>query len=94
MSSFSLGLALCSDSSEASRNSPTFAVTVSRAVLRLIARRYELSSSLLVSRGVDDPVNASPVHLFGGIVGALGLYAVMQALFACVSDCDCSIDEA
>ncbi len=33
-------------------------------------RRYEFSSSLLVSRVIDDPVNASPVHLFGGIVGA------------------------
>jgi ammonia channel protein AmtB len=32
--------------------------------------RYELSSSFLASKGIDDPVNASPVHLFAGIVGA------------------------
>ena len=32
--------------------------------------RYELSAGFLERRGIDDPVNASPVHLFGGLVGA------------------------
>ncbi len=46
----------------------------------LIVYRYELASAWLVRMGIDDPVNASPVHLFGGVVGELNAHEVCGSL--------------
>jgi ammonia channel protein AmtB len=54
----------------------------------MIRVRYELSSIFLVSKGIDDPVNASPVHLFAGLLGSV---VPCNLAVQCVSDVVCVV---
>ena len=46
---------------------PLLHTTVTLCII--LCSSYELASLALVRAGIDDPVNASPVHLVGGLIG-------------------------
>lgn len=61
--------------------------------LTCLRLRYELAAGFLERRGIDDPVNASPVHLFGGLVGTFAQLMPRARETIVVGDCNARLQE-